>query len=270
MVVTIAPDLHAHQRAEQHADGDAVEDEAVDGVLEDRRVGGGEDDLQDVGADGGEGGDAQAVDEHGEGEEPAAHAHDRGDEADDEPADDDGVDGDGAAAGDDVLVEADARAQRQPLQPAGEGGGRLGRRAVVPLAPRATPVGDGVEAQDPEHDHVDQADHRVAESAGLCAKMARLTVPPAVTPTSEPTTNQAASRTLTLPSLRWIVGAHDRLGEQVELVGADGHDAADAEAHERGREDVPAARADDAGDQPGDEADQDRAEEHAGVDEWRA
>ena len=35
--------------------------------------------------------------------------------------------------------------------------------------------------------------------------MARLTVPPAVTPTSEPTTNQTASRTLTLPSLLWIV-----------------------------------------------------------------
>jgi len=43
-----------------------------------------------------------------------------------------------------------------------------------------------------------------SESAGLYWKIALLTLPPAVTPANDPTTNQTASRQLTLPSLRWI------------------------------------------------------------------
>ena len=43
-----------------------------------------------------------------------------------------------------------------------------------------------------------------SQSAGLYWKIARLTVPPAVTPTNEPTTNHTASRTLTLPSFLWM------------------------------------------------------------------
>ena len=47
------------------------------------RQAGGEDDLQDIGPHRGHGGDAEDIDEHGEGDEAAADAHDGGQHADD-------------------------------------------------------------------------------------------------------------------------------------------------------------------------------------------
>ena len=68
---------------------------------------GGEDDLENVGADGGRRGHAEGVDEHGEGDEPAAHAHDGRQDADDHAAHGNEHAGDLLAALDIVLVKGD-------------------------------------------------------------------------------------------------------------------------------------------------------------------
>src|SRR3989339_1449057 len=59
-------DLDADQRAQEHAHGQGVEDEAVDCILAQARITGGEDDLKDVGTHGGGRGNAQRIDEDGE------------------------------------------------------------------------------------------------------------------------------------------------------------------------------------------------------------
>jgi hypothetical protein len=74
-------DLDPQQGAQEHAHGQGVEDEAVNGVLADGGVAGGENDLKYVGAHGGHGGHPQDVNEDGESEKTAAHPHDAGGQA---------------------------------------------------------------------------------------------------------------------------------------------------------------------------------------------
>ena len=64
--------------------------------------------------------------------------------------------------------------------------------------------------------------------------------------------------------------AHDRLGEDVEQVGAHRQDALDAGAHQGRSDDEAASGADAAGDQAGAQADEDRDDEDPGGIEGRA
>ena len=65
-------DLDAQKRAQQHAHGQRVEDEAVDGVLRYGAIPGREDDLENIRTHGGQGRNSQHIDEDGEGQEAAA------------------------------------------------------------------------------------------------------------------------------------------------------------------------------------------------------
>src|SRR5512147_3209293 len=102
-------DLDAYERTQEHAHGERVEYVSVDGILADRRKPRRKDDLENVGADGGHGGDAEDVDEHGERDEPAAHAHDGRHYADDDAAQGHDHAGDLPPALAVVLVKADRR-----------------------------------------------------------------------------------------------------------------------------------------------------------------
>ena len=92
-------------------------------------VTGGKDNLEDISADGGEGGDAQQIDEHGEGQEAAAHAHDGGDDADHETADGHKDAGNAVAAGHQVFVKGDHGGQVDGLQLLSQTGGGGGDAA---------------------------------------------------------------------------------------------------------------------------------------------
>ncbi|VTR64830.1 hypothetical protein DESC_260108 [Desulfosarcina cetonica] len=109
-------DLDAKQGTQQHAHGQGIEDEPIDGILGDGSITRGENDLKDVGAHRGHGGDAQHVDEDGEGEKSAAHAHDTGRQPHQCAGKDQEYPGDASAARGEVKIEFYHGGDIHPLQ----------------------------------------------------------------------------------------------------------------------------------------------------------
>jgi hypothetical protein len=188
-------------------------------------------------ADGGHGGDTEDVDEHGEGDESAANAHQCGQDADDHAAGGHDPAGNALAAGHEVLVEGDHGGDVEVLQLDGHAGHAEALTAAVGIAAgvltRGTQeVEQGVEAEESEQHRVDDADEHVRKQR---------------VPVVEPFIDGAADERAAdgphqegdsqfardVAELFVHRGAHDGLGEDVEQVGADGQDAFDAGGHER-------------------------------------
>ncbi len=232
----------------------------------------GEDDLEDVGAHGRHGGDAQDVDEDRKGEEPPADAHDARGQPHQGAARHQEHPGDPATAGHEIKVEPDDGRDLDRLQLARQApdvgalglaavrGGTLGGVGLAGGPARFQEVEQGVEAQEPQHDRVNRGDEGVADDRVQI-------VQPAVQYTAAGGADDGADqkdhrqRDRDVAELAVDDAAHDRLGEDVEQVGADRENALDARAHQRRGDDEPAARPDAAGDQAGHQTDADRGQE---------